>query len=78
MEELKTSVFNCNLIVIIQNITPTRMHEMAEEFFLSLGFPKLPKDYFKNSFYEDPKDGVTKVIPFGTIFQVNITGFDIR
>ncbi|KAK3105897.1 hypothetical protein FSP39_008085 [Pinctada imbricata] len=39
------------------NYTVKKIFETAEEFFISLGFPNLPKEFWETSILEKPDDG---------------------
>lgn len=40
----------------MQKYTPLKFFKLAEDFFHSIGFTWLPKEFWKNSIIERPKD----------------------
>ncbi|XP_020279066.1 angiotensin-converting enzyme-like isoform X2 [Pseudomyrmex gracilis] len=51
------------LDMMIQNITPLRMFQIAEEFFTSLGMKPMPPEFWKFSIFEKPIDREVKCTP---------------
>ncbi|XP_029165808.1 angiotensin-converting enzyme-like [Nylanderia fulva] len=49
--------------IMIQNITPMRMFQIAEEFFTSLGMKPMPPEFWKFSIFEKPIDREVNCIP---------------
>ncbi|CAL1685748.1 unnamed protein product [Lasius platythorax] len=49
--------------IMIQNITPMRMFQIAEEFFTSLGMKPMPPEFWKFSILEKPIDREVKCTP---------------
>lgn len=42
---------------IKEKLNVTSMYKMAEEFFISLGWPPLPDNFWRNSVFSEPNDG---------------------
>ncbi|KAK3105656.1 hypothetical protein FSP39_002751 [Pinctada imbricata] len=59
-----------------QNYTPRRMYEMSEEFFVSMGFSNMTKEFWENSMLEQPDDG-RKVVCHASAWDL-YTGTDFR
>ncbi|XP_043514734.1 angiotensin-converting enzyme-like [Frieseomelitta varia] len=51
------------LEMMIQNITPLRMFQIAEEFFTSLGMKPMPPEFWRFSMFEKPIDREVKCTP---------------
>jgi len=74
-EEESTSIDLTN-IILEKNLSETEMVEIAENFFLSLGFNKLPETFWQRSLFTKPQD--RNVVCHASAWDIDTQNKDLR